>query len=112
MIRFFADRKMDPDAVKSTLSNLAFGNVIAAAARDYKKVWSLKLSSFFYFLKWVFVETVAYVFAYCWVFVYLKEFDVKLALFFWISFNFKPSMKETHFASLNVLWFIRFVVWL
>ena len=29
---------MDPDAVKSTLSNLAFGNVIAAAARDYQKV--------------------------------------------------------------------------
>lgn len=29
---------MDPDAVKSTLSNLAFGNVLAAAARDYKKV--------------------------------------------------------------------------
>ncbi|KAL6654927.1 hypothetical protein ACP70R_008392 [Stipagrostis hirtigluma subsp. patula] len=28
---------MDPDAVKSTLSNLAFGNVIAAAARDYQK---------------------------------------------------------------------------
>ncbi|KAL9378577.1 hypothetical protein Peur_029912 [Populus x canadensis] len=33
----FVGRKMDPDAVKSTLSNLAFGNVIAAAARDYKK---------------------------------------------------------------------------
>lgn len=30
--------KMDPDTVKSTLSNLAFGNVLAAAARDYKKV--------------------------------------------------------------------------
>ncbi|KAI9081248.1 hypothetical protein K1719_036748 [Acacia pycnantha] len=28
---------MDPDTVKSTLSNLAFGNVIAAAARDYQK---------------------------------------------------------------------------
>ncbi|KAJ6796222.1 thioredoxin domain-containing protein PLP3B-like isoform X1 [Iris pallida] len=28
---------MDPDAVKSTLSNLAFGNVMAAAARDYQK---------------------------------------------------------------------------
>ncbi|KAF8050522.1 hypothetical protein N665_1946s0002 [Sinapis alba] len=28
---------MDPDAVKSTLSNLAFGNVLAEAARDYKK---------------------------------------------------------------------------
>lgn len=28
---------MDPNAVKSTLSNLAFGNVIAAAARDYQK---------------------------------------------------------------------------
>ncbi|CAN0927290.1 Thioredoxin domain-containing protein PLP3B [Linum grandiflorum] len=28
---------MDPDAVKSTLSNLAFGNVLAAAARDYQK---------------------------------------------------------------------------
>ncbi|PWZ38250.1 Thioredoxin domain-containing protein PLP3B [Zea mays] len=28
---------MDPDAVKSTLSNLAFGNVIAAAARDIQK---------------------------------------------------------------------------
>ncbi len=32
---------MDPDAVKSTLSNLAFGNVMAAAARDYQKVTSL-----------------------------------------------------------------------
>lgn len=30
--------EMDPDAVKSTLSNLAFGNVMAAAARDYQKV--------------------------------------------------------------------------
>ena len=30
--------EMDPDAVKSTLSNLAFGNVIAAAARDLQKV--------------------------------------------------------------------------
>lgn len=29
--------KMDPDSVKSTLSNLAFGNVMAAAARDYQK---------------------------------------------------------------------------
>ncbi|KAF8700204.1 hypothetical protein HU200_034581 [Digitaria exilis] len=29
---------MDPDSVKSTLSNLAFGNVIAAAARDLQKV--------------------------------------------------------------------------
>ncbi|KAK1557574.1 hypothetical protein Q3G72_027377 [Acer saccharum] len=29
---------MDPDSVKSTLSNLAFGNVMAAAARDYQKV--------------------------------------------------------------------------
>jgi hypothetical protein len=29
---------MDPDAVKSTLSNLAFGNVIAAAARNLQKV--------------------------------------------------------------------------
>ncbi|XP_024013579.1 thioredoxin domain-containing protein PLP3A [Eutrema salsugineum] len=29
---------MDPDAVKSTLSNLAFGNVMAAAARDYQKL--------------------------------------------------------------------------
>lgn len=28
---------MDPDSVKSTLSTLAFGNVIAAAARDYQK---------------------------------------------------------------------------
>lgn len=28
---------MNPDAVKSTLSNLAFGNVLAAAARDYQK---------------------------------------------------------------------------
>ncbi|KAF5752456.1 thioredoxin domain-containing protein PLP3B [Tripterygium wilfordii] len=28
---------MNPDSVKSTLSNLAFGNVLAAAARDYKK---------------------------------------------------------------------------
>jgi hypothetical protein len=28
---------MDPDAVKSTLSNLAFGNVMAAAARNYQK---------------------------------------------------------------------------
>ncbi|KAK4840196.1 hypothetical protein QYF36_002054 [Acer negundo] len=30
-------REMDPDSVKSTLSNLAFGNVMAAAARDYQK---------------------------------------------------------------------------
>lgn len=29
--------KMDPDSVKTTLSNLAFGNVMAAAARDYQK---------------------------------------------------------------------------
>ncbi|QHN82061.1 hypothetical protein HN51_058738 [Arachis hypogaea] len=29
--------EMDPNAVKSTLSNLAFGNVMAAAARDYQK---------------------------------------------------------------------------
>uniref|UniRef100_A0A7N0SX47 Thioredoxin domain-containing protein n=1 Tax=Kalanchoe fedtschenkoi TaxID=63787 RepID=A0A7N0SX47_KALFE len=29
--------KMNPDAVKSTLSNLNFGNVMAAAARDYQK---------------------------------------------------------------------------
>ncbi|KAF3440712.1 hypothetical protein FNV43_RR18998 [Rhamnella rubrinervis] len=28
---------MNPDSVKSTLSNLAFGNVMAAAARDYQK---------------------------------------------------------------------------
>ncbi|XP_043718963.1 thioredoxin domain-containing protein PLP3A-like [Telopea speciosissima] len=28
---------MDPDAVKSKLSNLAFGNVMAAAARNYQK---------------------------------------------------------------------------
>ncbi|KAK8270542.1 hypothetical protein V6Z12_D11G204100 [Gossypium hirsutum] len=28
---------MDPNSVKSTLSNLAFENVMAAAARDYKK---------------------------------------------------------------------------
>ena len=34
---------MDPDAVKSTLSNLAFGNVLAAAARDYKKVKSISI---------------------------------------------------------------------
>ncbi|KAG4169054.1 hypothetical protein ERO13_A12G062700v2 [Gossypium hirsutum] len=31
------EREMDPDSVKSTLSNLAFGNVMAAAARDYQK---------------------------------------------------------------------------
>ncbi|CAH1444886.1 unnamed protein product [Lactuca virosa] len=28
---------MDPDSVKSTLQTLAFGNVMAAAARDYQK---------------------------------------------------------------------------
>ncbi|KAG4175382.1 hypothetical protein ERO13_A11G182100v2 [Gossypium hirsutum] len=28
---------MDPNSVKSTLSNFAFGNVMAAAARDYRK---------------------------------------------------------------------------
>lgn len=38
---------MDPDSVKSTLSNLAFGNVMAAAARDYQKV-PLSFSSFFH----------------------------------------------------------------
>jgi hypothetical protein len=35
------EREMDPKAVKSTLSNLAFGNVMAAAARDYQKVFLL-----------------------------------------------------------------------
>uniref|UniRef100_A0A453QXN9 Uncharacterized protein n=1 Tax=Aegilops tauschii subsp. strangulata TaxID=200361 RepID=A0A453QXN9_AEGTS len=30
--------EMDPDEVKSKLQGLAFGNVLAAAARDYKKV--------------------------------------------------------------------------
>jgi len=35
---------MNPDAVKSTLTNLAFGNVIAAAARNYQKVNFLILS--------------------------------------------------------------------
>lgn len=30
---------MDPDSVKSTLQTLAFGNVMAAAARDYQKVF-------------------------------------------------------------------------
>jgi hypothetical protein len=35
---------MDPNTVKSTLSNLAFGNVMAAAARDYQKV-SLLITS-------------------------------------------------------------------
>ncbi|XP_021685515.2 thioredoxin domain-containing protein PLP3A isoform X1 [Hevea brasiliensis] len=34
---------MDPNSIKSTLSNLAFGNVMAAAARDYQKVLFLKL---------------------------------------------------------------------
>ncbi|KAL6521613.1 hypothetical protein OROGR_018182 [Orobanche gracilis] len=29
---------MDFDSVKSTLSNLAFGNVMADAARDYQKI--------------------------------------------------------------------------
>lgn len=32
---------MDPDSVKSTLTNLAFGNVMAAAARNYQKVFLL-----------------------------------------------------------------------
>lgn len=31
------NKEMDPDSVKNTLSTLAFGNVLAAAARDYKK---------------------------------------------------------------------------
>lgn len=31
-------KKMDPDSFRSRLSSLAFGNVIAAAARDYQKV--------------------------------------------------------------------------
>ena len=31
-------KKMDPDSFRSTLSTLAFGNVMAAAARDYQKV--------------------------------------------------------------------------
>jgi hypothetical protein len=35
---------MDPDEVKSKLQGLAFGNVLAAAARDYKKV-TLSLST-------------------------------------------------------------------
>ncbi|RVX05701.1 Thioredoxin domain-containing protein PLP3B [Vitis vinifera] len=37
-------KKMDPDSVKSTLSNLAFGNVMAAAARDYQKKHDMRLS--------------------------------------------------------------------
>ncbi|CAA6665083.1 unnamed protein product [Spirodela intermedia] len=32
---------MDPDAFRSTMSGLAFGNVMAAAARDYQKVRGL-----------------------------------------------------------------------
>ncbi|RVX16668.1 Thioredoxin domain-containing protein PLP3B [Vitis vinifera] len=35
---------MDPDSVKTTLSNLAFGNVMAAAARDYQKKHDMRLS--------------------------------------------------------------------
>ena len=44
---------MDPDSVKSTLSNLAFGNVMAAAARDYQKVCvcsPLQFTLQFYFI--------------------------------------------------------------
>lgn len=41
---------MDPDSVKSTLSNLAFGNVMAAAARDYQKVLFLKLGFYLFAL--------------------------------------------------------------
>lgn len=41
--------RMDPDSVKSTLQNLAFGNVLAAAARDYKKVLP-SFSFLFFFL--------------------------------------------------------------
>ncbi|KAH1082090.1 hypothetical protein J1N35_021851 [Gossypium stocksii] len=36
---FSSGREMDTKSVKSTLSNLAFGNVMAAAARDYKKAF-------------------------------------------------------------------------
>ncbi|CAA0833347.1 Unknown protein [Striga hermonthica] len=37
---------MDPDSVKSTLSGLAFGNVLAAAARDYQKLLSQRINSY------------------------------------------------------------------
>ena len=54
--------KMDPDSVKSTLSNLAFGNVMAAAARDYQKVCVCvllfnSLCNFFFFLIFFFFRS-------------------------------------------------------
>lgn len=41
---------MDTDSVKSTLQNLAFGNVLAAAARDYKKVFHYSAFILFMYL--------------------------------------------------------------
>ena len=49
--------EMDPDSVKSTLSNLAFGNVMAAAARDYQKVCvcsPLQFTLQFFFFLYIF----------------------------------------------------------
>ena len=39
---------MDPNIVKSTLSNLGFGNVMAAIARDYQKVSEFLCSTYFF----------------------------------------------------------------
>ena len=71
--------EMDPDSVKSTLSNLAFGNVMAAAARDYQKVCVcvLLFNSLcnFYFLFFfhqiqICSVIVVFVFVLCWVFFF------------------------------------------
>lgn len=42
---------MDPEGFKSKMSNLNFGNVMAAAARDYQKVFLLLLLQSFTFIR-------------------------------------------------------------
>ena len=75
--------KMDPDSVKSTLSNLAFGNVMAAAARDYQKVCvcvcsplQFTLQFFFFYIFFHQIQIcsviVVFVFVLCWVFFFDK----------------------------------------
>ena len=75
---------MDPDSVKSTLSNLAFGNVMAAAARDYQKVCVCvllfnSLCNFFFniFLHQIQICSViiVFVFVLCWGFFSFFLFD-------------------------------------
>lgn len=77
---------MDPDSVKSTLSNLAFGNVMAAAARDYQKVCvcsPLQFTLQFFFFIFFFIRS-----KFVLLLLYLYLYFVGVFFFFWqIYFN-------------------------